>query len=91
MTVENAIKLLATYKHRIELQGADYAESKPDGRGRDSAERASILRVSTKALAEMKQYILTSKKFDGNPIRAELQPAPKKETKVKQDGKKSKR
>ena len=85
MTVENAIKRLKIFQRRIDLQGPDYAESMPDGRGRDSEERASILKNSTKALKEMKNYILTSPKFDGNPIRKELQPAPPK---VKKDGKK---
>ena len=50
MTVENCIRLLKVYQRRIDLQGDEFAESKPDGRGRDAEEIASILRTSKKAI-----------------------------------------
>ena len=65
MTVETCLKLLETYKKRIALQGSDYAESNPDGRGNDSDERATILRKAKAALQDMKDHIISSATKDG--------------------------
>lgn len=97
MTVENCIKWLKIFKRRIELQGTEFSESQPDGRGRDSDERASITKTATKAYANMKQHILTSKKFKDHPILEELKDKSKEKEeleekpKEKEDGKKPKR
>ena len=68
MTVENCIKLLSLYKERM---------TNPSGA--ESTEEQMIKVQSKKAYENMKNHILTARKFVGHPILDELREKPKEE------------
>lgn len=84
MTIENCISLLKAYKKQADFPVGD------SGIPLSGEEKTNVIAQSLKNYEAMKKHILSSRKFKGHSIIAELQEI-KPAEEIIEDGKKSKR